>query len=151
MHVMTKKIRFLSRAFLALFVIANSGFTVVLERCTMAENTDSMQCCCGMDPGMCSDACGDTEGSVMKHGPVVEDSLPCRVVAVAGGLQDQPIILEQESTARHLVKSNPVSAHFVSPAPDGMGHTEYVRLSSGFSAVSPPSVGTYLFHSNLRL
>ncbi len=77
-----------------LFVLANSGFTMVMYTCSMG--------CCG-DGRICAPA-GSGGRSSVPHFPisVAGVRLSCMSVTIAGGIHTDPTVVEKKFSARPL-------------------------------------------------
>jgi hypothetical protein len=101
---------------LVLFVLANSGFTLVLYHCTMAENNPGMQCCAteGNAPGT---GCGDVNSPASGNTLSLYGDGPCRVMSVAGGLRVDPTVLEKHLGDWHPTQVVLLGECFLDAAP----------------------------------
>jgi len=139
----------IGRLFLALFFVANSGFTVAQRYCTMAHERHGEAC--ADDNDGCSAATCNGEGVPQSAtAAAITDNMSCHVVNVDGGLPSDPTIVEKESSARHI--SAPL---LLAPVPD-LGVNIQVDsslhlFSPAFANVPLHSVETYVLNSTFLI
>jgi hypothetical protein len=157
MRLVDKHICGSTRLFLVLFFLANSGFTVVLYRCTMTQcaMTDSvsgMACCAKVGMDCCT--AGSCEG-VAAPQVAVADAVtmdqPCETATVVGGYQTDPTVVEKQFDGRQIftVDLLPTSAFEggIGPRAD----LPAFHFTSTASNVSPPSVETYVLNASFLI
>ena len=83
-----------ARLMVLLFVLANSGFTMVMYTCSMG--------CCG-DGRICAPA-GSGGRSSVPHSPIAIAGarLSCMSMTIAGGFHTDPTVVEKKFSARPL-------------------------------------------------
>lgn len=140
----------LSSLVLALFVIANSGFTVVLYHCTICDQTAAASCCA--DQSVCGpEGCPMADTPRPSGAALDGSSMPCLVMVVAGGVQTAPTIVEKEtrSTQNRFLQLLPVV--MAPSAADPCPHTPFSSLAHARMDDSPPSVEKYILNASLLL
>jgi hypothetical protein len=90
MRSIGKHIPAAGRVLLLLFLMANSGFTMVLYHCTMCA--DPAPGCCERLPSSVP-LPGDTDSGGPDGSAVARYEEPCMVVTIAGGLLSEPSIV----------------------------------------------------------
>ena len=135
---------------LALFFLANSGFTVVLYHCTvtvcpMGQELPAMSCCSGdhgCTCGMCEEAARPRTAG--EHSVTL--SRQCQTATVAGGNISEPTILNKTITGRVL--ANPdcpaVHSHSLATAPRFEFSVFHMSIPSN---VSTSSVEKYVLNA----
>jgi hypothetical protein len=126
---------------LVLFFLANSGFTMVLDKCAMEEKN-----CCGGE-GDCPAGLCERQRESPTSGPArVTLSMPCQIIAVGGGFRTEPTVVEKASSPE------PVRLTFLPRGfPDNSVHLclrqPYHRSASASEAAGLPSVDKCVFNS----
>jgi hypothetical protein len=149
MQLLNRHILVIGRLLLALFFMANSGFTVVQRYCTMAQENHGVTC--ADDNDGCSDAtCNDDGVPQPATAPAITDNLSCHALSIGGGLPSDPTIVEKESSARHI--NAPL---LLAPVPD-LGINIQVdsslhHLLPAFAHVPLHSVETYVLNSTFLI
>ncbi len=144
-HILT-----LGRLLLVVFILANSGFTLVLYECKMSDAPPQMACCGEPIPAS-SDACGDMGSPKPATANPAAISTPCMVMTIAGGLQTDPKFVEKASIDRQVTKIDfmPVEASAPSNGPKPNG--PFCLISTAVSRVSPPSVEKYVLTASFLI
>jgi len=146
MKLLDRHIPTLGRLFLVFFFVANSGFTLIQQYCTMARDNHGAGCMASEN--VCP-ACRD-EVPAATRGAVVTGDMACRAVNVAGGVNSAPTIVDNTSVTRPV------------PAPVLISHPAlpiaFPRLGGGIcldpaSAADspPPSVETYVLNATFLI
>jgi hypothetical protein len=138
------------RLFLALFFLANSGFTVVLYHCAMTDEMCGVSCCVGIDCRTAA-SCEDIAG---RQAPVAQRMSvyrPCQTAIVAGGYQAEPTVLEKQFSGERIIKSDLLPASVLETAFGDPVDLPVFHLASASSNVSPLSVETYILNSSFLI
>ena len=149
MQFLNRHILAIGRLFLALFFVANSGFTVVQRYCTMAQENHGITCADDND-GCSAATCSDEGVPQPATAPAITDNMSCHVVSIGGGLPSDPTIVEKESSARHIsapLLLAPVSDLGVIIQVDRSLHL----FSPAFANVPLHSVETYVLNSTFLI
>ena len=131
-----KHIEVLGRLFVLLFMIASSGFTVVLRNCLM----NSPDCCATM--------CQESAPSAKDES--VNAQMGCPMSIVAGGLNTNPGLIEKSvklQNNRHEVLPVTVSH----PGRYAQPQNEFGRITPYSSSSSHPSVEKYVLYSSFLI
>ncbi len=135
----------LGRLFLLMFFVANSGFTVALDFCTMGDMS-----CCSKPEHHKADACNMMDAPQASGDQVISSDNSCHVITVARVLKTDPTVIHNDFYSR-LAKVDLIAAivpHFaVSPV---MGLSPW--LSPGKSSSNPPpAVETYVLNASFLI
>jgi hypothetical protein len=156
MRLLDKHIPGFGRLFLVLFLLlANSGFTVILYRCTMSQcamkdEMSGMPCCAGMaccTAASCEDMCGPHTPSAN----VVTVNRPCQTATVVGGYQIDPTVVEKQFNGRQIIKIDLLPTSVFESAivpPDDLPAFHFAFAASN---VSSPPVETYLLNASFLI
>lgn len=149
MQVLNRHILVIGRLLLALFFVANSGFTVVQRYCTMAHEKHG-EACANDNDGCSAATCNDERVPQSATAPSITDNMSCHVVSVGGGLPSDPTIVEKESSARHV--SAPL---LLAPVPDLIVYSQDDssphHLPAASANVLPHSVETYVLNATFLI
>jgi hypothetical protein len=145
MKFLNRHLLTIGRLFVLLFLLANSGFTVVLYRCTMGEID-----CCGTSEDDMSCACSTMDPPHTSSEPSIAAGINCQSVIVAGGLKTDPTVVEKESAAR-LLKVDLVVAFAPNFASSTITSQFHPFFLPSVRDVSPPTVGTYILNSTFLI
>ncbi len=150
MHFNSRHIAIFGRLLLVLFILANAGFTYILQECNMRGISDGMACCDDQAPNSAG-ACANVDHDQVRHATVDAGSAGCMVRIVVGGLQTDPKFVEKEARCLHLWKGDfvPVSTPAVSSSPNVGG--PFSLNSSAVFRVSPPSVEKYVLTASFLI
>ncbi len=124
----TRNIIFVWRIVLALFVFSSSGFTMIIEKCTMSNDAS----CCSASV---LSACGKNNSS---HLPVLKkNALPCMITALAGKLSTMQAISEQSQAKEQFFTSAPLLIFSFSLSPSENFRTLFPtnKKQNNFSSV----------------
>jgi len=99
MAIVSKHNIFICRIFLALFILANSGFTAVVRQCTM-KSSHAMECCA-------KDAGHGTSKNRSGEVAIVGNPADCHFSSLAGGLANLSAVVEKESRTHSAGTSSP--------------------------------------------
>ena len=150
MRFIGKHILTLGRLLLVLFLVANSGFTIVLYHCTMRDDPDGVSCC--SDNNACpAGTCANAGPGPSADAMLARSDVPCMAMTVAGGLQTDPTIVEKESTARLHSKVTMLPVFAPDPALSQNLEEPLFLLSSAASNVSLRSVEKYVLNATFRI
>jgi hypothetical protein len=150
----------IGRLFLLLFLVANSGFTVVLYNCSMAHRAttseDSGTCCGGMDCcpcAFCEDAPApqNPAGPQVPVGQVVTLDQQCMTVTVAGGSLTDPTIVEKGFTGQQIIKAALLPVSVCAPAVDSRSNQPAHDLAASSTNVATSSVETYVLNASFLI
>jgi hypothetical protein len=149
MQFLNRHILAIGRLFLALFFVANSGFTIVQRYCTMAHENHG-EACTDDNDGCSAATCNDEGVPPPATAPAITENMSCHVVSIGGGLPSDTTNVEKESSARHI--SAPL---LLAPIPD-LGVIIHVdrslhHLSPAFANVPLHSVETYVLNSTFLI
>lgn len=133
------------RVLLLFFVLANTGFTVVLDYCIMG----SMVCCIESDTAK-DDPCCATQHSHRSGDLTISGTLGCHSTELVGGLNSNPTLVESRPVMQGPKVDTPspfaagyITAHFSTHLPtfrhDGSLHP------------FPTSVETYVLNSSFLI
>jgi hypothetical protein len=137
--VPTKKHTILLTRLMAIFVLtANSGFSAVLQRCTM-QDAD----CCGRRSThlSCRDAL-PREVAVEVHG-----SGSCYATSFAGGLTTAPAVLQNDKVVAHNPVKEVLHLSDLSMSSTLLSDHRSPSISIPQSRPSPTSVEKYVLHA----
>ena len=97
MKFFTHHVRLVSALLLALFLLANAGFTSVANTCTMSHK----ECSC------CADDCdaATTLQDLQSGQRTILVAQPCHVVTVVGGLTIEPTTLEKTDLVHRITSA----------------------------------------------
>jgi hypothetical protein len=146
MILSSKHIALAARVFVILFVAANSGFTAVIQQCTM-QPVHTMDCCAA--PGGHNSS--SQNGSPFQgETTVVGVSSECHSSTVVGGLVNLSALVEKENTIhpRVIVSSTPL---FWEPTLFDSHSTQSVQFSTPALAFSPWSVEKCVLNSTFLI
>jgi hypothetical protein len=149
MQAFDRHILVIGRLFVALFIVANSGFTVVQRYCTMAIEKHGVACADDND-GSSASTCNDEGIPRSATAPAITDNTSCHVVSVGGGLPGDPTIFEKESSARNIsvpLLHAPVSDLIVCIQDDSSPH----HFPAVSTHVLTHSVETYVLNSTFLI
>jgi|GEM_PF-1630514 len=157
MRLVDKHICGFSRLFLVLFFLANSGFTVVLYRCTMTKcamtgSVLGMECCSKARMDCCTaGSCEEVAVPQVAVADAVTMDRPCETATVAGGYQTDPTVVEKQVNGRQLLTVDllPTSAFETGIGP--RVDLPAFHFTSTASNVSPPSVETYVLNASFLI
>ncbi len=138
------------RFFLALFLLANSGFTVVLYHCAITDEMCGTSCCKGTDCCTAS-SCEVKSGQQAPVAPAFSLYHPCQTAAVAGGYQTGPTVLEKQFNGERIIKSDLLPASVFQTVIGNPANPAAFRTVSVASNVSPSSVETYVLNSTFLI
>ncbi len=94
MIILSKHIVLTTRLLVALFIVANSGFTTVIRQCAM-EPSHPMDCCAGSGERHNTPIAGPHPHGDATVAGVLPD---CSISTIVGGLANAPALLEKENT-----------------------------------------------------
>ena len=133
---------------LALFVLANSGFTLVLYQCTMCDLTDTAPCCTPSE--QCGSECRpDAEANRAGDATLGQGTMTCMVMTAIGGVPADPANVEKNSRTEQI--SRPDLAPALS---DGIMIPVPSSTTSSLlplSPLSPPQVAKYVLNETFRI
>jgi hypothetical protein len=133
---------------LALFVLANSGFTLVLYQCTMCDQADTAPCCISSD--QCGSEClPEADANLAGDALLGQGAMTCMVMTAIGGVPTDPATVEKYSRTAQI--SRPDSA---SPVSDGMMIPVIPSTTSSAHSLprsSPPQVEKYVLNETFRI
>jgi len=155
MRLLNKHILGFGRFFLALFFLANSGFTIVLYHCTMTQcaMTDAisgMACCVGMNccnAGSFDDAAGPQ--ATVAHAVTLKQL--CQTTTVVGGFHAEPTVVEKQFNGRQIMDVDLLPTSVFETAIGPRLDLRAFHLASAASNVSPPSVETYVLNASFLI
>ena len=143
------------RSFLILYLLANSGFTVVVYRCTMphcetAGDISGTACCTGM-ADCTSASCPELVGSQSPVVGAVTVCQPCIIATIAGGSFTDPTIVEEEFNGQQILKADLLGNAWYETTKNSLLDLtiSYSLLSS--SRVSTSSVETYVLNATFLI
>jgi CBS domain containing-hemolysin-like protein len=148
MKLFTRNSVLFSRLFVGLFLAANSGFTAVLQECTMESNESHqvMECC------SISNESSNPAREVQQTAPFLAtgSQLSCHTTTVVGGLVGTSALLEKESKVQ-LSKLGEWSGNLLlqtvfKPISNHSSTLNYFALD-----VSPPSVEKCVLNSSFLI
>ncbi len=150
MHLSKGHIAAITRLLLVVFLLANAGFTFVLQQCSMGESSDGMACCDGRNPSAAG-ACANTDPEGGTNAALADGNASCMVLTVVGGLQADPKIVEKDSKAPHIAKVDvlPIPASIFSNGPHC--NRQSCLNPSSVSWVSPLSVEKYVLTASFLI
>jgi hypothetical protein len=107
MILSAKHIVLTTRLLVALFIVANSGFTTVIRQCTM-EPAHPMDCCAASGERHNTPIGGPRPQGEATVAGVLPD---CSISTVVGGLANAPALLDKENTVHSskIITSIPLS------------------------------------------
>ncbi len=148
MKLFTQNIALFSRLFVGLFLLASSGFTAVLQQCTMesGQSRRFMECCSS------SDESNLTECEVPQTTPSLAfgSQFTCHTNTVVGGLAGTSALLEKKGKIQlsKLVEwsGNVLQQTVFKPISNHSSTLNYFALN-----VSPPSVEKCVLNSSFLI
>lgn len=148
MKLFTQNIALFSRLFVGLFLLANSGFTVVLQQCTMENNQSNqvMECCSISNEG--GNPAREVQQATLSL--ATGSQLSCHTTTIVGGLVGTSALLEKESKVQ-LSKLGEWSGNLLQqtvfkPISNHSSTLNYFALD-----VSPPSVEKCVLNSSFLI
>jgi hypothetical protein len=150
MRLLNKHILTFGRLLLVFFFLANSGFTVVLYHCTMADEMCGMSCCDGKNDSQAG-ACEDMDGPQTPATHPVTVDQPCQTVTVLGGYQVDPTVVAKAFDGRQIIKIDLLPNFVYQTAIGDRVDLPAFHLVSAASNVSTPSVETYVLNATFLI
>jgi hypothetical protein len=139
----------MGRLFLLLFVLANSGFTLVLYQCAMSAASEDMACCETSGKEM-DDSCQMSTGHQPAQSATVTSNDACHSVVVAGGLQETPSFVEKVALSSIDKTILTVAVAPLLSVPSLVTHSFSLHTSVETN-VSPRAVDTYVLNSTFLI
>ena len=134
------------RLLILLFVLANSGFTVVIRQCMMGLS-HPMECCANStasahDPSMPLRA--------QTTATIAHSDMDCFKTTVVGGLSNTSALVEKESSI-HLLKVDKGITAIPAPNITIPVHNFSSRSIASFGTISPPSTEKCVLNSTFLI
>ncbi len=150
MRILNNHIAGFGRLFVVLFLLTNSGFTVVLHHCTMTDQTCGMPCCAGTQdcPG---GSCEDMDGPQPPPAHIVIVEQPCMTATVVGGYETEPTVVEKVADGRQNTATNVLPPSVLESAVDDRIDLPPFHSATASPKVSPSSVETYVLNSTFLI
>lgn len=153
MQSLNRHILVLGRLFLAIFIVANSGFSVALTYCAMSDTDACSMATANSDDQNMSGTCDDHASPSQANREVAfSQNDPCMLTTVAGGLQTDPTTVEKQSAARNVLEK---LADLAFDAPvlvsNQLNGQNFSLFSPSTTNVSPPSVEKYVLNATFLI
>jgi hypothetical protein len=145
MRVLHPHILSVGRFFVLLFLLANSGFTVVLYHCTM----EGMNCCATAEE-QTSRSCSIMDPPEAAKGPALSSGDSCLTVSIAGGLTTDPTVVQKEPIARSP-RMDFLAPFHLTFAFSSVSPQYHLLAQTASLSVSPPAVEQYVLNSSFLI
>ena len=151
MQFLNRHILVLGRLFLVIFIVATSGFSVVMTYCTMSDGGACPMASGNDDDQDWSGTCADHTSQQGATHAALSNNYACMLTTVAGGLQTDPTTIEKVSHRQELTKLVVLPAAVPLQMSSLILDRPFSHYSSAGPNVSPPSVEKYVLNATFLI